>query len=480
LTKKQKTIAWGAALFLAGSLLALLKFRPAPVDERQGLTLERRIELACDLAHDKFANTLHYLAATTGVGTEYPYTTYQPVFSFRDWLRQWQKKQRQLPEGVWLTADSGSWAAGAFPALLWKMPDCESDPALKKYWVNQAKSWAEPLREAAASKKDIALNNLFVFRPWFEMAAGQERNRQLETLLQGARTLAMPYRKGKGTFHEGIGVMGYEVTARRTDGKVHWQAFIDHSINVEQLLWAAAHNPNPVEANDWRKKAVRHLKTVAANSGERRRPGKGGTWQRGYFDEDPNSPSYGKFLFNEGKQGWTDGSTWSRGQAWFIYGSSIAYQYSGDAEIRQIAKSAIDYFLAHLPDRFAGRQRRPGDFVPPWDFDYALSQDPDTERDSSAAAIAVSGILKLVSALPPTDPDRLRYWRELENILSNLTNSAYLPGKEAPEMSLLQGGCYHHPKAIVPSHDCGSGLIWGDYFFLDALLDYRRLAKVLQ
>jgi hypothetical protein len=357
------------------------------------------------------------------------------------------------------------------------MPDCESEPELKKYWINQAKAWSEPLRGLAASKKDITLNNLFVFRPWFEKTAGRERKQQLETILQGARTLALPYRNGKGTFHEAIGVMGYEVTAKRTDGKIHWQAFIDHSINVEQLLWGAAHNPNPVEAKDWREKAMRHLKTVAANSGSQRYPGKEGTWQRGYFDSAPNSPTYGKFLFNEGKQGWTDGSTWSRGQAWFIYGSSIAYQYSGDSEILQIAKSAIDYFLAHLPSRFPGRQQRPGDFIPPWDFDFALSQDPDTDRDSSAAAIAASGILKLVSALPQTDPNRSRYLREVENILSALTSSHYMPGKAEPEMSLLRGGCYHHPKAIVPSDACNLGLIWGDYFFLDALLDYRRLVK---
>lgn len=321
MSKKRKTIAWGAALLLAGSLLALLKFRPAPVDKRHALSLEQRLELACDLARHKYTNTLYYLTTTAEVGTDYPYITYQPVFSFKEWLRLkgWQKKRQHLPEGAWVTTNPGSWTAGGFPALLWKMPNCESEPASKKYWINQAKAWAEPLRELSASK---------------------------------------------------------EVTAGRTDGKVHWQAFIDHTINVEQLLWAAAHNPNPAEAKDWQQKAMRHLKTVAANSGERRHPGKKGTWQRGYFDNAPNSPTYGEFLFNEGKQGWTDGSTWSRGQAWFIYGSSIAYQYSGDGEIRQIAKSAIDYFLAHLPNRFPGRQRRPGDFIPPWDFDCALSQDP--------------------------------------------------------------------------------------------------------
>jgi unsaturated chondroitin disaccharide hydrolase len=38
-------------------------------------------------------------------------------------------------------------------------------------------------------------------------------------------------------------------------------------------------------------------------------------------------------LFNEGKQDWKDGSTWSRGQAWVIYTASVAYQYSSATTI---------------------------------------------------------------------------------------------------------------------------------------------------
>jgi hypothetical protein len=289
--------------------------------------------------------------------------------------------------------------------------------------------------------------------------------------------LAQSYQSGKGNFHEDIGAMGFERKASRTDNRLHWQVFMDHTINVEQLLWAAAHNPNLTEGTLWRKKAISHIKTIARTFGKNRQPGKSGTWQRGYFDFDRHSPTYGRFLFNEGKQGWGDGSTWSRGQAWFIYSASITYAYTRDAEILQIAKEAIDYFLQNLPDRFPGELRRQDDFIAPWDFDYALEKDPDTARDSSANAIAVSGMLKLIKTLPEGDRQRGIYLQDLEKILFNLTSSEYLPEETKSEMALLRHGCYHHFASITPSDDFDNGLIWGDYFAIDAFIEYQKLTQ---
>lgn len=207
----------------------------------------------------------------------------------------------------------------------------------------------------------------------------------------------------------------------------------------------------------------------------KQKTGNSGTWQRGYIDDRPSSPTYKQFLFNEGKQGWRDDTTWSRGQAWIIYGVSIADQYTQDASILAIAKDLINYYINHLPDRFEGNKRRVNDFIPPWDFDYAIEKNPDTDRDSSAAAIAMSGILKLIPTLPKNDPDRSLYLDIVKKTLNQLTSSDYLNDLKSSEMSILKKGCYHHPQSIQPSSQYDNGLIWGDYFFVDALLDYRRL-----
>jgi hypothetical protein len=476
--KRHKWLLWMLLFCFSLTLFLLLLQRPKPIaDRRSHLSLEQRIEISLDLARYKLTNTIYYLKQSFGDNWYYPiYTQAEPFQDkFRNLLRNPFKKRQELPDGIWLTEKVSSWAAGAFPGLLWKMSVYETDPALKKFWINEAKTWGEPLRKLADTKKDISMNNLFVFQPWFENASGQEKTEQLETILRGARKLAEPYHYGQGNFHIDIGVMGFENKATRTDNQLHWQAFIDHTINVEQLLWAANHDPNLEEANDWRNTAIRHLKTIGKTFGKNRHPGNAGTWQRGYFDDNSNSPTYSQFLFNEGKQGWGDNSTWSRGQAWVIYGASVTYKYTKDPEVLAIAKEAINYYLAHLPDQFPGQLRRPGDFIPPWDFDYALEKNPDTERDSSAAAIAVSGMLKLLQVLPHADPDWQRYFQAVKNSLMALTSTDYLPDKNEPEMSLLKHGCYHHFASITPNSIYDSGLIWGDYFFLDALVEYQQL-----
>ena len=85
-------------------------------------------------------------------------------------------------------------------------------------------------------------------------------------------------------------------------------------------------------------------------------------------------------------------------------------------------------------------------------------------------------MFKLVKTLPTTDKDRQYYLEQGKNILLALTSSAYLSLPQDKNMSLLLHGCYHHFDAINSSKAYDNGLIWGDYFFLDALIEYRTLA----
>lgn len=120
--------------------------------------------------------------------------------------------------------------------------------------------------------------------------------------------------------------------------------------------------------------------------------------------------------------------------------------------------------MLHLKLRIAG------------DFDYALQKDPDTERDSSASAIALDGMLRLLQVLPSHDRDRDRYLKDAQNILYQLTSSDYLPDTDSPEQSILRHGCYHHPQALNPGKGIDdNGLIWGDYYFVDSLVNYQKL-----
>jgi hypothetical protein len=457
-----------------GAVASLIIHRPKSAAElRAKMPLAERIKLCLDLAKTKLATTIDYLDSYAHRGIVYPYLTYPEPSGFNP--LNWRRRANSPIPGTWKLETADFWAAGAFPALLWKIADLEPDPLDRAVWAAAAKKWSDPLKEASLKNKDIVINNLLVFAPWFEAGRDKEKQEALEITLQGARQLAQPFKDGTGSYHPDIGTFGWLRKADRTDDKEHWQVFIDHTINVEQLLWASLHTSDPKEAKDWQEKALSHIRTIGRTFGANRRPGKTGTWQRGYFDQNVNSPTYRNFLFNEGKQGWRDDSTWSCGQAWFIYSATTAYIYTGDLEMLTIAKDAINYYLENLPDRWPGGQRRAGDFIPPWDFDYALQKNADTERDSSAAAIAVAGMIRLLKALPSSDPSYETYRQAIDNTLLNLTSFDYFPDETAIEMSLLRHGCYHHPAAIQPTKIYDTGLIWGDFFLINALVEYQDL-----
>jgi hypothetical protein len=432
-------------------------------------SFSEKVEHTLELARYKLYKTLQYIEKTHKKILLYP--TYTENHRLKT-----QKNQR-LPDGFYHLESSKFWAAGAFPGLLWHLYHQEADLHLKHYWKSKAQDWSWHLYpRTQAHVKDMAMNNLFVFRPWYETSSPKEQGKILEIIFEGARSLSEPMdlQHRKGQYSKALGIFGYFRRATRTDNQEYWQAFVDHTINVEQLLWAAQHNPEIQEAQKWQTIALSQIKTLGQYMSTHRNPGQSGTWQRGYFEIRPNRPNFGQFLFNEGKQGWRDDSTWSRGQAWWIYATCVTYQYTQDPTILRIAKEAINYYLDHLPDRFPEPFRRQGDLIPPWDFDYALQIDPDTEKDTSAAAIAVSGMLKLISHLPADDPDKQTYLEESTAILDQLMSSSYLATPHQG-MSLLLHGCYHHPQSIAPSDTYDNGLIWGDYFLVDALITYQHL-----
>ena len=91
----------------------------------------------------------------------------------------------------------------------------------------------------------------------------------------------------------------------------------------------------------------------------------------------------GKTIRKITSQGYSNDSCWSRGQAWAIYGFTLAYKTSQNKRFLEVARGLTEYFIHNLPE----------DSVPYWDFDDPAI--PHAVRDSSAAAIACSGLFTL-------------------------------------------------------------------------------------
>lgn len=169
-----------------------------------------------------------------------------------------------------------------------------------------------------------------------------------------------------------------------------------------------------------------------------------------YFDYESGRPLEGKT-----HQGYADDSCWARGQAWAIYGLPLSYSYVKDADMLETAQKMTNYFLNRLPD----------DEICYWDLVFT---DGDEPRDSSAAALAVCGLLEMVKSLPLTNPYRQTYTHAALTItqaMMNITTADY------PESNGILMHATNHKRKGVGVDECN---IYGDYFYFEALV---RLIK---
>lgn len=167
------------------------------------------------------------------------------------------------------------------------------------------------------------------------------------------------------------------------------------------------------------------------------------------------NPITGEVEDKPGGQGYGEGSSWSRGQAWAIYGFALAYQYTGKSEYLNASKRAAHYFLANTA--------MTGD-VPLIDFRAPIEP---VYYDTTAGAIAACGLLALAGKVG-----------ELEKCLYENGAVRLLKAIEAKhcnwkteEDSIVDGGsaCYHREA------DREVPIIYGDYFFIEGIL--RLLGK---
>jgi len=88
----------------------------------------------------------------------------------------------------------------------------------------------------------------------------------------------------------------------------------------------------------------------------------------------------------------------------------------------------------------------------------------DAGRDSSAAAIAVCGLLSLATILPATDDKRACYEEMALRIMDSLTDN-YLAAEQEDCDGLLKHSVYHMASGKGVDQCCS----WGDYFYVEAL-----------
>lgn len=258
-----------------------------------------------------------------------------------------------------------------------------------------------------------------------------------ETALLAAQKLAGRYREKAGIIQRGGPIDDIEHPSTG-------EFIIDCCMNLPLLYWAS-HMTGEKKYYDM---AYAHIQN-AANFMVR---DNGATHQN--FKKDIHS--------GEPIRGWTsqgdgdDRGCWSRGQAWAIYGMPISYTYTGDASLLEITKRVANYFLNRLQS----------DYCANWDFLYQSDED---QRDSSAVAIAACGLLELAKQLPLLDPDRKTYEAAAKTLIAKLIEH-YMYGEDEGSNGVLKAGVYAYKTNLCVNEP----VIWGDYYFMEALVRLTR------
>lgn len=211
-------------------------------------------------------------------------------------------------------------------------------------------------------------------------------------------------------------------------------AIIDCMMNLPLLYWAAQ------ELNDPR---YMHIAKAHADMTQE------------YFVREDGSvnhivefaPDTGAWIRVRGGQGCGDDSSWTRGQAWALYGFVLSFLHTGETKYLNTAKRVANYFIANIPENGL----IPVDFRQP--LDCAL-------EDSTAAAIAACGLLEIAKKVMLEE--RHVYEGAAVRLLKALTEKCCNWHTDCD---------YILEKCTAAFHDKEHefSIIYGDYYFMEAI-----------
>ena len=328
--------------------------------------------------------------------------------------------------------DNIEWTDGFWTGLLWLCYEYTGDDAFKELALKNVGSFLNRV------EKRIELDHHDLgFLYSLSCVAGYKLTGSAEGRKAGllAADKLMERFQEKGGFIQAWGELG---------ARDNYRLIIDCLLNIPLLHWASLETGNPV----YRNAAVRHYE-AACNNVIR---DDASAYHTFYFD-----PETGEPLKGVTRQGYSDDSAWARGQAWGIYGIPLNYRYVKDVSAFNLFKGMTNYFLNRLPE----------DEVCYWDLIF--TDGSNQSRDSSAAAIGVCGIHEMLKYLPEVESDKNTYRHAMHCILRSLMERYTAPEIKAGNPVLLHGVySWHSGKGV------DEGNIWGDYYYMEALMRFYK------
>lgn len=322
-----------------------------------------------------------------------------------------------------VTAPAKWWCSGFFPGTLWLVYEYTGDEKFRAL-AERETAKVEPIKWVT-DDHDVGFQINCSFGQQYRLTGDSHARDVMHT---AARSLAVGFNPTVGCIRS---------WSFQLDG-TNWQfpVIIDNMMNLELLLSVAkTESESALE-----EVAVSHARTTMKNH---YRPD-----FTTYHLVDYN-PADGSVIRKQTVQGFADESAWARGQAWSLYGFTMMYRFTREADFLERATVVAEMLLSRLPE----------DGIPYWDFDSPNI--PNEYRDASAAAVMASAFTELASYVE----DGSRYLAMAEKQLRTLASPEYLAEPGTNGGFILKHSVGHFPAG----NEIDVPLSYADYYFLEAL-----------
>jgi unsaturated chondroitin disaccharide hydrolase len=229
-------------------------------------------------------------------------------------------------------------------------------------------------------------------------------------------------------------------------GKWSFPVIVDNMMNLEYLFWATRVTGDSI----FYKIAVNHTNKTIQNHYRK-------DWSS-YHVVDYN-PSTGEVIQKQTAQGAFDESSWARGQAWGLYGFTVAYRETRNKKYLEVAQNIAEYILTH--------PNLPEDMVPYWDFN--APEIPNAKKDASSAAIISSALLELQKYVDEESSEM--YLKAAEKIIRTLSSPLYRAGIGENNNFILM----HSVGSLPANSEVDVPLSYADYYYIEALMRFREI-----
>lgn len=337
---------------------------------------------------------------------------------------------RTFEKGRLQTIRYDHWVSGFFPGVLWMLYENNNDEKLRRY-AEMYTDRVEPAKRVT-NTHDLGFMLYCSFGQGYRLTGNKH---YLDVISEGTQSLLTRW-------NDKLGV----IKSWESGPKWQYPVIIDNMMNLEMLCFMTRETGD----RSYELIAERHANTTMKN----------------HFREDYSTfhvVSYdtitGQPHAKNTHQGYADGSSWSRGQAWGLYGYTMMYRETLNPRYLKQAQE-IGKFLMNHP-------RLPKDKVPYWDYD--APDIPNAKRDASAAAVMASALIELSQL----DPSELApQWLALaEQQLRTLSSPTYLAEEGQQGGFIIKHGVGHHQAGA----EIDVPLTYGDYYYVEALMRMKKL-----